>query len=286
MSEKVLFGLIGEKLEHSFSPKMFNYYFRKIKLDYTYALFPQTPESLPEFLKKVGTSSIIGLNVTIPYKEAVIPYLDDIDEAAERISSINVIHNNKGRLKGYNTDYIGFGRALVKHPHVNLKSAIVLGAGGAARAVIYALHKLEFKKIIFFSRRKDKLEKILHNFFFISNLTGYLWQPEKIKEETQKTNLIINATPVGMHPLIENSPIDINVPLKENSIAFDLIYNPEVTKFLQLAKDRGAVIENGLGMLIYQALESIKIWINQTIDEELFCKTAQEVLNASFFKRR
>jgi len=284
MDKEKLFVLIGEKLNHSISPMIFNYYFKKLNLNYRYGLLPVTAEYFSEVLKKIRASSIIGLNVTIPYKEKIIPFLDDLDKEAERIGSVNVVHNIKGKLKGYNTDHSGFIRALLQHSPLEIETAVVVGAGGASRSVIYSLYKLKVKEIVFFSRSSVKLERVLNDFFFISNLKGYSWQIEKIKEKIQKADLIVNTTPVGMFPFKDASPIEIDFSVRKNCIAFDLIYNPIKTKFSREASSKGIVVENGLRMLVYQALESYKIWINQDINEEFFIKTSEEVLHASLLK--
>lgn len=273
-------------MDHSASPLIFNHYFQRLNLNYRYDPYPVSLESLPEFIEKVKSFPIVGLNVTIPYKEEIIPYLDELDQEARKIGSVNVVHNVKGKLKGYNTDFLGFRRVLLNHLPLGIKTAVALGAGGAARSVIYSLHISGAEKIVFFSRKKSKLERILDNFSFISNLQGYLWQDERIKEKAKKADLIINATPVGMFPHEDDSPLDINFSVKKNLIAFDLIYNPAETKFLAEAKKKGIFTENGLRMLIYQALESYKIWQNFQVNEQFFIKSLEEVFHASLFKRR
>lgn len=284
MDKETLFGLIGENLEHSASPLMFNHYFQRLNLNFRYHLYPLNSESLPEFIQKVKSSPIVGLNVTIPYKEKIIPYLDSLDEEARRIDSVNVIHNDKGKLKGYNTDWVGFRRALLHNSTSLINTAVVLGAGGASRSVIYSLDKLGAAEIIFFSRSQSKLEKVLENFSCISNLKGYLWQEKTIKEKATEADLIINATPVGMFPFKDNSPLEIDFPVKKNLLVFDLIYNPLETKFLKTARKRGISTENGLRMLIFQALESYKIWQNSKVDQHFFIQSSEEVLHASLLK--
>jgi shikimate dehydrogenase len=232
-------------------------------------------------MKKLRNSLILGLNVTIPYKESVISCLDELDPIARKIFAINVIHNDKGKLTGYNTDYTGFKRALRKYDHLNLENAVILGAGGAARSVIYALYTLNFKKIVFFSRNRKRINRIMRDFYFIKVLKGHLWEEIKIKAEIRSSDVLINATPVGMFPDENKTPIEIDFQLKDNFLVFDLIYNPRLTKFLKGAKNRGALIENGINMLIFQAMESLKIWNREIINEELFIKNCEEVLNAS-----
>ncbi len=232
------------------------------------------------FLSKARTSDIIGLNVTIPFKEKIIPLLDYLDPEAKIIGAVNVIHNSKGRLKGYNTDYTGFLKTLDKYDFLRTGNAVVLGAGGSARGIIYGLSSMRFKNITFFSRNDEKINKILSNFHFISGLNGEQWKIDKIKEKMKKADIVVNATPVGMFPLENKSPVEVGFALKKKGIAYDLIYNPKATKFLKLAKNKGAVVENGLWMLIYQALESLKLWIGEDLNEEFFIKSSKEVLNA------
>ena len=281
-----MFGILGEKLDHSLSPQMFNHYFSSLNQDICYGLFTVTPNKLHHFLNEICVSDIIGLNVTIPYKERVIPHLDELSWDARNIGAVNVIWNSGSRLEGFNTDYLGFLRTLKKYEAYELENAVVLGAGGAAKSIIYALSKMNLKNIIFFSRDKKKIIRILKNFPFIPQLKGRLWQEEDIGREMNKADIVINTTPVGMGNLKSKSPVDIDFSLKERCLAYDLIYNPKVTEFLKKAQNKGAVIENGIRMLIYQALESLMIWKGEEIDETLFIKSSEEVLNVTLSERR
>lgn len=286
MVKKSLFGLLGKNLNYSLSPSIFNHYFRKMKIEALYVPLSIPSEFIPELLEKIKQSSFVGLNVTMPYKEKVIPYLDQINEDALKIGAINVIHNLNGKLRGYNTDYTGFIKVLKKHDSLKLESALVLGAGGAARSIIFSLYQLNFRKIVFFTRREENRIKLLQKFFYVPFLIGNEWNPLKINKEASQADIIINATPVGMFPAVEQTPLDIVFPLKRNCLALDLIYNPPFTEFLKRAKAKGALIENGLNMLIYQALNSAKIWMGQNIEEQTFLDVSKEVLNASFSHRR
>ncbi|TET25327.1 MAG: shikimate dehydrogenase [Candidatus Aminicenantes bacterium] len=280
MDKKISLGILGGKLRSSLSPLMFDHYFGRLNLDISYKLYPVASDMLSFFLSKTRTSDIIGLNVTIPFKEKIIPLLDYLDPEAKIIGAVNVIHNSKGRLKGYNTDYTGFLKTLDKYDFLKTGNAVILGAGGAARGIIYGLSSMKFKNITFFSRNDEKINKILSNFHFISSLNGEQWKIEKIKEKMKNADIVVNATPVGMFPLENKSPVEVDFALKKKAIVYDLIYNPKVTKFLKLAKNKGAVVENGLWMLIYQALESLKLWIGEDLNEEFFIKSSKEVLNA------
>ena len=248
-----LYGLIGYPLEHSFSEKFFSKKFSMEKINAKYRLFPIDNINLfPKVLENNPT--LCGLNVTIPYKEKIIPLLDELDETAKEIGAVNVIKFTlqlpKGResgkilLRGYNSDIVGFEnsfRPLLK-PHHN--KALILGTGGASKGVAFVLRKMniDYK---FVSRTPSEGQ------FSYSELTS-----EILKEYT----LIVNTTPTGTYPKVNECP---NIPysaLTENHLLYDLIYNPEETLFLQKGKTQGATIKNGLEMLHGQALEAWRIW--------------------------
>ncbi len=241
------FGLIGYPLSHSFSKKYFNEKFKKENLhNFQYLNFEI--ENL-DLLDKIITNNpeIIGLNVTIPYKEKILKYLDEIDETADEIAAVNTIKiirkNNSYRLNGYNTDVYGFDKSI-EHILNKINSALILGSGGASKAVAFALkqRKIKFLKV---SRLPE------------DNQIDYNLLNKNILEEY---NLIINTTPLGMFPNIETMP---NIPyeiLNSNNILYDLTYNPEETKFLQKGKKQNCITINGLQMLELQAEKSWEIW--------------------------
>ncbi|MFT4565266.1 MAG: shikimate dehydrogenase [Saprospiraceae bacterium] len=236
------FGLIGYPLSHSFSPGYFADKFKNLDIqDAEYGLYPLADIKAFEGLKK---SKIQGINVTIPYKEQIIPYLDELSPAAKAIGAVNVIDLRNDRLVGYNSDAYGFqyslepiwkGRSIPSH-------ALVLGTGGAAKAVWYVLESLgiQYKKV---SRSK-----------------GDLTYEELDKKIMTSHQLIINTTPLGMSPEIYSCP---NIPyenISSNHMCFDLVYNPSKTLFLTKSEKQGASIENGLRMLELQAERSWEIW--------------------------
>ena len=246
--EKV-FGLIGATVSHSFSKSYFDEkFFRDGLRDYHYELFPLTDINELEALI-TETKGLSGLNVTIPYKEQVIKFLDEVDPVAKKIGAVNVIRFKDGKRKGFNTDSDAFYETLEKWlPKDKTFKAIVLGSGGSSKAVQVALLKMniEFKIV---SREKSK-----GNFTYedIEN------KPEKISE----ANLIINTTPLGMSPNTETmAPIDYEL-VGPDHFVYDLIYNPARTMFLQRSEMRGATIKNGLEMLHVQAEKSWMIWNN------------------------
>ena len=244
-NSKKRFGLLGRNISYSFSKGHFTTKFEKEKYQgYTYENFDiQEITVFPEIIK--NTEHLKGLNVTIPYKEEVIPFIDKLSKKAKKIGAVNTIKiTKKGKLKGYNTDYFGFLKSLKPLLQPHHKKALILGTGGASKGVAFALEELgiEYK---FVSRKASE------------NAIDY----SQINAETfQEYQIIINSTPIGTSPNIEACP-DIPYELfTDQHIAYDLIYNPAETQFLKNAKERGAQIKNGLDMLIFQAEKAWEIW--------------------------
>ncbi len=238
-----LYGLIGFPLTHSFSPAYFKMKFAAQHLDAVYELFPiKAIREFPELLK--NNPDLAGLNVTTPYKEAIIRYIDDLDKVAEEIGAVNCLAFNDGKLKGYNTDAVAFEKSLnplLKSQHTQ---ALILGTGGSSKAVAYTLTQLgiPYRKV-----SRDKTDEV----FTYAELSNEIIAHYK---------LIINTTPVGMYPNVDDVPPISFRSIGENHLVYDLIYNPEETKFLSLAKARGAVVKNGFEMLQLQAEASWEIW--------------------------
>ena len=238
------FGLIGFPLSHSFSKKYFTEKFAREGLtDHIYELFPiQSIDELPGVI--ASHPDLAGLNVTIPYKRSVLPYLDKT-ELPVGLNATNCIRINDGQLTGFNTDVIGFEKSFAPQLTSLHKKALVLGNGGATAAVVYVLKKLNLGYSIV-SRR-------LHN---DSTLTY-----EDIDSEILASHqVIINTTPVGTYPAVNESPAIPYEWITPQHYLFDLVYNPEKTMFLQQGETRGATIKNGYDMLVIQAEESWKIW--------------------------
>lgn len=237
-----LFGLIGYPLSHSFSKRYFTQKFESEKIDAQYENYPL--KAIEEFPALIKNYNLSGINVTIPYKQDVIPYLDSMSEEAKKIGAVNTIQIRDGKLKGNNTDCYGFEQSLLPFLKPSHKHALVLGTGGASKAVVFVLDKLgiEWKYV---SRTK------------FSNVLTY----KEINAEIVKSHpLIINTTPLGMYPNVEECPeIDYDA-IGENHLLYDLVYNPEETLFLQKGKSKGATIKNGLEMLHLQAEKAWEIW--------------------------
>lgn len=238
------FGLIGRKLSHSFSQKYFQKKFKELDLlDHHYDLFEIDSISLVNEI--LNLQDLQGLNVTVPYKEEIIPFLNELDDSAKKVGAVNVVKIVNGNKIGYNSDYYGFKQSLEEWLPTNFnKKALVLGTGGASKAVTTALSdlKIEYKCV---SRNPIKDE------ISYSETDDYL---------NDQFHLIINTTPLGMSPNINSSP-EINYNLLTNEhYLYDLVYNPEITLFLKLGESQGASVKNGLEMLHLQAEESWRIW--------------------------
>lgn len=246
---KRLFGLIGYPLSHSFSKRYFTEKFAKAGItDAHYELFPlQSVEELPGLLE--AYPNIVGLNVTIPYKQAVLPYLDSLDESAAAVGAVNTIRRSSSGLIGYNTDVVGFEADLLSFlqkagAEPDGLQALVLGTGGAAKAVAYVLGKLG----------------IGYTYVSRSAEAGQLAYEALSADVLRRCRLIINTTPLGMAPETERSP---NLPyeaLMSEHLLYDLVYNPAQTQFMQRGQAQGASTANGLGMLHGQAEKAWEIW--------------------------
>lgn len=240
------FGLIGKTLQHSFSAKYFNDKFQNEGItDCNYQLFEL--ENIEDIRGLISSSpNLKGFNITIPYKESIIPYLDVVDDVVREIGACNCVKIINGKLHGFNTDVIGFMISilpLIEHQH---HSAIILGNGGSSKAVIYALEQMSIDYQVIARNARDKNE--------------ILWQDIN-KALIEEHKVIINTTPLGMWPKVDDFP---NIPyeaIDRFHLAYDLIYNPTTTKFLEKADAQDAVIKNGMEMLTEQAEAAWGIWM-------------------------
>jgi shikimate dehydrogenase len=196
-----------------------------------------------------------------------------VEESARRIGAVNTIVNNKGFLTGYNTDVIGFKKSLQEDGKfvIKGKKAVILGAGGAARAVVYALLEEEIEEICIFNRTLVKAKKIKQNlssFFPKSRISVFLLEGENLKEKIEKAHLLVNATSLGMPPRVDNTPLPDEKLFHPNLLVYDLIYRPARTLFLRQAERAGAKIINGLPMLVYQGIESFYLWTGLKLERK------------------
>lgn len=264
-----LFGLIGEKLGHSLSPEIHDDLFNKINLEAKYNIFSIKKENISKAVESLKVLGIKGANVTIPYKEDVIEQLDFISDEANKIGAVNTIFIKDSKSYGYNTDYYGFKEMLLKEDvKIADNEFYILGSGGAAKAIVHLLLDLKVKKLYMVSRDKELAEKKFQglNIEFLEY---------RDLENIEKSYAIINTTPCGMYPKVEQTAVDKNV-FKNFEVACDIIYNPYETRFLREAKESGLKIVGGLYMLVAQAIKAEEIWndiiIDKKIEEEIYEK--------------
>lgn len=260
-----LVGLFGYPVEHSFSPLMHNSSFEHLNLNYAYLPFAVDPKNLHEAVDGIKALGLKGVNVTIPHKETVIPFLDEIAPAAKLIGAVNTIVHKDGRLVGYNTDGPGFIQSLEEECEIKVagKSLLIVGAGGAAKAVVVQSILEGAKKIIVANRDLAKAQWVnsaveqsgKNCSVEIYSLDNPLW-----KDKVEETDILINTSPVGMYPKIDVPSIVPPEIIHPNLLVGDLIYNPRETVLLQAAKEKRANVWSGLGMLIHQGALAFELW--------------------------
>lgn len=269
-------ALIGDPVEHSLSPHIQNAAFQHLKLDYVYVTFRVERKELETAIQGIRSLKIHGLNVTMPLKIAVIQYLDQIDENAKTIGAVNTILNSEGKLVGYNTDGKG---ALMALEDGNQSPAdrkiVILGAGGASKAVSYSLAP-EAREVVILNRTVEKAEKLakeLTSRFGDKMRYGKLCKSQ-IEKELKDADLLINATSVGMRPNEGETPVDRDL-LRPDLTVFDLVYDPLETRLLKEAKSVGAKTIEGLPMLVYQGAASFEIWTGKKAPIDVMMRAAR-----------
>lgn len=264
------YGLIGEKLGHSYSKII-----HEKLADYTYDLIPLTKEEFGPFMEE---KKFRAINVTIPYKQAVIPYLDQLHPLAKEIGAVNTIVNKDGYLTGYNTDFFGF-RYMLTHNGIQIqgKKCLVLGGGGTSQTVQAVLISLGAGEILVVSRMSKQKE---HQGETVSNLTDNM--PEMINYETcyekhTDAEVIVNTTPLGMYPNIDATPLDLSTFHRCEAVV-DVIFNPLQTKLTKQARDLGIKGVTGLEMLVAQAKQAIEYFLDKKLEDRLIEETYQDLL--------
>ena len=261
-------AILGYPIKHSLSPKIHNYWLKEMKINGKYTAIKTPIKNLEKTIKNLSNKGYKGLNLTIPLKEEVLKYINSKNKIVDIIGAANVlIFSKKGHVKGKNTDVYGFKKSILKLVKNKRKEiAIVIGSGGAARAIVYVLIQMNYKKIIIYNRTKKNAEIIKKDLLkkHSSKLQTKIncENLKKIKNNIKKTNLLINTTPMGMKNF-PNLNIDIK-DLRTDAAVFDLIYNPLETKLIKESNKRGIKNTNGLDMLIYQAQKSFFYWLNKT----------------------
>jgi len=269
-----LLGVIGDPVEHSLSPVMHNAVLNHLGLDYVYLPLPVKKGDLERALAGFAAIDLVGFNATIPHKQAIIPHLDRITPEAQQVGAVNTIWRTATGWEGTNTDVDGFIAPLKSlNQNWSEMTPVILGNGGAARAVIVGCAKLGCPQIAVVGRSLEKLEQFQaswNNTGLSAQLKIHLW--EDLPRLVSQTQLLVNTTPVGMSPHRETSPVEAAVlrELPRGAIAYDLIYTPRPTRFLQLSQDTSsAVIFDGLEMLIQQGAAALELWIQQSVPVDI-----------------
>ncbi|MEE9170954.1 MAG: shikimate dehydrogenase, partial [bacterium] len=257
-----LLGILGYPLSHSHSPAMINRLARSKNWDCNYDPFSIAPGDLKHFVASVKTLPIHGLNVTIPHKQAILPFCDEFAPEVQAIRAANTILNKDGRLAAFNTDVTGFlvGLKELADDPTSLHRAVILGAGGAARAVAYALTQSGCRDLAIIIRNPERENEWRRDFvsiFPMARVSFSRWDEKDLARTVAEANLIVQATPVGTFPKDDETVPFLFESLTEDHLVYDLVYNPAKTKFLQQAEKQGAIIQNGLAMLAAQAAKSL-----------------------------
>ncbi|PVX26350.1 MAG: shikimate dehydrogenase [Candidatus Bathyarchaeum sp.] len=256
-------AIIGDPVGHSLSPVMHNAAFKELGLNIVYVAFPVTPSSLEEAILGAKSLGLLGLNVTMPHKHAVIQYLDETDSTAKAMGAVNTILNEQGKLFGYNTDGKGAIIALQENcADLEDKKMLIIGAGGAAKAIAFQAAQ-ETTELVILNRTEAKAKQLanLLNKNFGTKVKSNTLSAEVLKEELETTNILVNSTSVGMSPNIDESPVPADL-LHSGLCVMDIVYNPLETKLLKDAKAVGAKVVSGLEMLLYQGAVAFQIWTN------------------------
>lgn len=269
-------GILGWPLEHTLSPVIHNVAFRAVGLDWTYLAFPVPPERLPDAIAGLRALGSAGANVTMPHKQAVIPLLDDVSGDARAVGAVNTIERLGDRLIGHNTDVDGFREFVSEEAGVAVKgtSCVVLGAGGAARAIVRALEDLDVGEVSVVARRAEAAEAVAS-----SAASGFAraapW--ERAQALAEASGVIVNCTPLGMR----GEDVLPGASFREGQLVLDLIYQPPTTPLLDNARAAGAVAWGGLGMLVLQAAASFGIWTGQDPPTDVMSAAAVRAIGST-----
>jgi|LakMenEpi03Aug12_release.lakeMendotaPanAssembly.Ray.scaffolds.fasta_scaffold196818_2 shikimate dehydrogenase len=263
-----ILGVIGHPIEHSLSPLMHNAALTQLGLDYVYLPFPVAPENLTTAIAGFASIGVVGFSITIPHKQAILPFLSEISPIAQAIGAVNTVVNKGNKWLGTNTDVEGFIAPLqtTYHQDWSQKKAVILGNGGAARAVVAGCIQLGLAEIHVVGRNLQKLQvfkQSWQNSPFADKFQVHEWT--ELPNLLHQANLLVNTTPIGMYPHVEQSPLSSQEMsyLPGDAIAYDLIYIPKPTKFLHLAQKQGIVTIDGLEMLVQQGAAALKIWLQK-----------------------
>lgn len=264
-------GVIGDPVEHSLSPPMHNAAFKHLKMDYVYVPYHVKKGMLGDAIIGAKSLNIKGLNITIPHKTDVMKHLDALDKSAELIGAVNTIKFDEDYAKGYNTDGIGAVKAIEEVSSVKNKKVIILGAGGAARAISFQILMDGAESIVIANRTVANAEQLQRD--LVEKLNADVRSidlGEKLEIELSNADILINTTPIGMYPNVDQEPLVKAELMHENLVVKDCVYNPLQTGLIKEAEKCNAKVVYGLKMLIYQGMEAFRIWTGVTPPLEIF----------------
>jgi shikimate dehydrogenase len=263
---KKLFGVIGDPIEHSMSPLMHNELLNLEKIDAHYFPFHVSRENLPAAVDGLRVLGASGFNVTVPHKVAIMPLLDRIDPLASAIGAVNTVVNESGQFVGYNTDGSGFVRGLTTQlSQLEKKSVLMVGSGGAARAIYFTLAKTGVSRLDIFNRTISKAQKLIDECPY--QVPSKAMEKNETKDLLKDYDIIIQTTSIGMSPKMAESPLRLN-HLSEQAFVSDIIYNPLETLFLKEARNKGAKTQNGIDMFVFQGALAFEKWTGIFPDTE------------------
>ncbi len=263
---KKLFGVIGDPIGHSMSPEMHNNLFDFYGIDAVYLPFHVSKQNLEAAVKGLKALGVSGFNVTIPHKTTIMDFLDQIDPLAKAIGAVNTVQNENGCLTGYNTDGPGFVKGLESMgADLGSRSALIIGAGGASRAIYFSMAQAGIKQIDLYNRTADRAEELVRTCPF--KVRSKVLDRETAEKSLHEYQLIVQTTSIGMFPNLEGLPLSLD-QLSRGTIVSDIIYNPLKTKFLEEASKKGAKIQNGVGMFVFQGALAFEKWTGIFPDTE------------------
>ena len=274
-------GILGYPLGHSMSPIIQQAALDHLGIDALYEAWPVPPEGLAEKVRELRSSDVLGANVTVPHKEAIVPLLDSMNEWAETVGAVNTIVNRDGKLRGYNTDSYGFVQGLKEASFdASGASVLIIGAGGAARGVALALANMDVRAIAIANRTLERAQRLADEIgVMVPHLRVLSLNDDALRAEALRSDLIVNCTSLGMW----HSPQEAITPLRaehipQEALAYDLVYNPPETPFILEAKRAGARTMGGLTMLVHQGVASLKLWTGRDAPVEVMMKAAESAL--------
>ncbi len=280
-------GVIGHPLGHSISPALFAAAFEGAGIDATYEAWPTPPDTLEGRVNSLRGGDFLGANVTVPHKTDIVPLLDETDDVASKARAVNTVVHREGKLIGYNTDVAGFARSLREDAgfDAKAKATMVLGSGGAARAVALALVEAGARVIYVVARQPRKLERTVLDLKPLTpagtTISWAYWGDGSFLRSLAEADLLVNCTPVGTAGSESAGKLVIDPELiQPKTTVFDLVYNPLETPLVAAAKSRGAKAYSGLGMLVYQAAESFRLWTGKDADTKLMLAAGRKALGA------